>query len=179
MPIFISPSLLPRNGNNYFLVEDAYIKGGFRALSLLSQLSEVFGPSRVAYNNRSSKMFLLGQGETRLRLNSKSFETSAYIRDFVAASTAFAYVFSQPVTVLPNLDGSIFRAATTAPTTTVFALRKNGQAIGTLTFAANSQVGLCACSHQTFQRGDVLDFVTPGVIDAEFGGLTLFLYGMY
>lgn len=161
-----------RNGDIY-----TYQQSGWQKEA--ETVYEVFGPNRVVYNNRSAKMFLLGFDGDRLRLNLKSFETSAYIRDFVATSTAFAYVFAQPVTFLPNLDGCIFRVTTAAPSQTIFTIRKNGQSLGTLTFVANSVVGLVSCSQQTFQRGDVLDFVTPSVVDPSFAGIALFLHGAY
>lgn len=77
-----------------------------------------------------------------------------------------------------DLAGSRASAAVAPGAEAVFALRRNGAAIGTMTFAAGAVTAeFAATGETTLQPGDVLAIVAPATPDATLAGIGFTLAG--
>jgi hypothetical protein len=85
-----------------------------------------------------------------------------------------AITFNLPI----SLTNSQFKAGTAATAETIFTLKKNGAAIGTITFAIGGTSGSIAFTAATaFAVGDILTCVAPAVRDASIANLGFTIKG--
>ena len=93
-----------------------------------------------------------------------------------ASSSLFRLVAPRAFSLPQNLTGSIAKAGTAATASTVFAIKKNGTQIGTMTFAASgSTASFSFASAVSVAIGDIIDMVAPATQDATLSDISVTL----
>src|SRR5437764_5775924 len=88
------------------------------------------------------------------------------------------YIFATPVTFPAGLSGSYGTAGSAATAAAVFAIAKNGTAVGTMSFAAGmTGASFTMASATAFAAGDVLTVTAPSPADATLANLAWTLSG--
>lgn len=96
----------------------------------------------------------------------------------LSGQVIFRRVFSSPISFAAAFAGSVAVAGTAATADAVYTIRRNGTAIGTMTFAAGQSVPSFAPSAAAaFASGDVLTITAPASPDATLAGLAWTLMG--
>ena len=96
------------------------------------------------------------------------------VEDEVMISHPAAVAFNLPA----SLTDSQFKAGVAATAETIFTLKKNGGAIGTVTFAIGGTSGSVAFTAATaFAVGDILTCVAPAVRDGSIANLGFTIKG--
>lgn len=105
------------------------------------------------------------------------FRTTHWIRGVVSNGEVVArWKLTEPVTLLSDLAGWTAVADTAAAAETIFEVRKNGSAVGTLTWAAAGTTPTMATTSnaaQSFAAGDFFDIKGPATADASLADISI------
>jgi hypothetical protein len=178
---------MPKNGNSYYLLEDTYIKGGFRAVADKAERdaidSTALKPGMFVVTTDTGSVFKLenNMSWSQVPLNSVfpydlCFNVLGGL--YEVNSLIGSVVLTRDMTLLTNLPLTQARCKTPPETQVVFDISASGFKMGDITFAAGSQVGAIYFANDVeLVAGQVLELSTSAVIDAKIADISITLVG--
>ncbi len=186
MPINVISNIEPYGGNSWYLIDDKFIRGGFRCVDTIADRTAIHPQSLKAgmlvYTNDTKKMWQLQDDlvtwfefKTTPDPTPSPFRLGLHIADDLIAGGA-DYVFVETVIFSVNFAGSKAISKTAPSVETSVIIRKNGTAVGFAIFKSDGTVVFQAPAQVIYDSGDLLTLEFPTGNDLS--GVTITLSGL-
>jgi hypothetical protein len=145
------------------------------------QILAVTAPSTTDANLTGLAFTLVGNQVTLTSASGTEpyYLTGGFQGSGTNAQVLLQYISAEYITIPDGFLGSYAYATTSAAAQTVFNVELGGSNIGTITFAANSNLGFFSASSATnVSPGQVLTILGPTTADARLGNLSITLVGV-